>query len=77
MDGEHRLFAQLLYGTSMRLIEGLRLRVKDVISAITDHRAEGKGGKDRVVMLPQHLVPSLHEQMARARVLWEADRSTG
>ncbi|MET7015159.1 integron integrase [Uliginosibacterium flavum] len=78
LDGEHRLFAQLLYGTGMRLTEGLRLRVKDIDFS---HNAiivrEGKGGKDRVVMLPQRLIPSLHEQMARARVLWEADQAAG
>ena len=48
--------AQLLYGTGMRLSEGLQLRVKDIYFA---HRAvivrEGKGGKDRVLMLPQSL----------------------
>jgi integron integrase len=78
LDGEHRLFAQLLYGTGMRLTEGLQLRVKDVDFS---HNAiivrQGKGGKDRVVMLPQRLVPSLHAQMARARVLWEADQAAG
>lgn len=42
------------------------------------HRAvivrEGKGGKDRVLMLPQSLVPALHEQLGKAHVLWTADR---
>ena len=48
------LLGRLLYGTGMRLMEGLRLRVKDVDF---DRRVivvrEGKGGKDRVVMLPR------------------------
>jgi site-specific recombinase XerD len=52
LEGEHRLLAQLLYGTGMRITEGLQLRVKDVDF---ERRAivvrEGKGGKDRVVML--------------------------
>jgi integron integrase len=78
MDGEHRLFARLLYGTGMRLSEGLQLRVKDVDF---DHRAiiirEGKGRKDRVVMLPQSLAPPLQKQMERARVLWLADQAAG
>jgi site-specific recombinase XerD len=60
MQGEHRLFAQLLYGTGIRLSEGLRLRVKDLDFA---HQAvlvrHGKGGKDRIVMLPQSLVAGL------------------
>jgi site-specific recombinase XerD len=56
MDGEMALLAKLLYGTGMRLMEGLRLRVKDVDF---DRQVlvvrEAKGGKDRVVMLPRTL----------------------
>lgn len=75
MEGEHRLLAQVLYGTGMRLTEGLRLRVKDLDFA---HRAivvrDGKGGKDRVLMLPRTLEQPLREQLARAHALWVADR---
>ena len=74
----HQLFAQLLYGTGMRLTEGLHLRVKDIDF---ERRAivvrEGKGGKDRVVMLPASLEPALREQLTRAHRLWAADRSAG
>ena len=60
MDGEMALLAKLLYGTGMRLMEGLRLRVKDVDF---DRQVlvvrEAKGGKDRVVMLPR----TLHEAL--------------
>jgi integron integrase len=78
MQGEHRLLAQLLYGTGMRITEALQLRVKD----IDFHRntiivREGKGGKDRAVMLPKTLAPGLQEQLARARVLWSADQQEG
>lgn len=73
-----RLFAQLLYGTGLRLMEGLRLRVKDIDF---DRRAivvrEGKGGKDRVVMLPAALEAPLRAQLAEAHRLWSADRSAG
>ena len=69
---------RLLYGTGMRLIEGLRLRVKDLEF---DHRAivvrEGKGSKDRVVMLPAVLEPALRHQLQRTHALWERDRSQG
>ena len=78
MDGEHRLLAQLLYGTGMRISEGLRLRVKDIEferGAIIVR--EGKGGKDRAVMLPQSLVTALEAQLARARALWGADQAAG
>lgn len=78
IDAVHRLLAQLLYGTGMRITEAISLRVKDVDF---EHRAlvvrEGKGAKDRVVMLPEALVPALREQIARARVLWAADRERG
>jgi integron integrase len=78
MEGEHRLFAQLLYGTGMRLTEGLRLRVKDVdFEHLTLIVREGKGRKDRALMLPQSLVSPLRDQMARARVLWDDDRRSG
>ena len=78
LKGEHRLLAQLLYGTGMRITEGLQLRVKDIDferhTVIVRH---GKGGKDRAVMLPASIVPALREQLARGRLLWEADREAG
>ena len=78
LDGEHRLFAQLLYGTGMRINEGLQLRVKDVdFEHSTIIVREGKGGKDRAVMLPQSLITGLREQLARARLYWAADQAAG
>jgi integron integrase len=78
LDGAQRLFAQLLYGTGMRLSEALQLRIKDVDFA---HRSvivrQGKGGKDRVLMLPQSLVPAIREQLARAHALWTVDQVQG
>ncbi|MDP3925492.1 MAG: integron integrase, partial [Hydrogenophaga sp.] len=75
LDGQMLLLAQLLYGTGMRLMEGLRLRIKDV----DFHRRviivrEAKGGKDRVVMLPQSLAQALHSQLLQARAVWDADQ---
>lgn len=75
LDARYRLIGQLLYGTGMRLMEGLRLRIKDVDFG---HGAivvrDGKGGKDRTVMLPQSLVEPLHAQMQHAHRLWKLDR---
>ena len=75
MTGVELLLAKLLYGTGMRLNEGLRMRIKDVDF---DRRVlvvrEGKGGKDRVVMLPHTLQAALKVQMALARAIWEHDR---
>jgi integron integrase len=78
LDGAQRQFAQFLYGTGMRLSEALQLRIKDVDFA---HRSvivrQGKGGKDRVLMLPQSLVPAIREQLARAHALWTVDQVQG
>jgi hypothetical protein len=54
LEGEHRLFAQWLYGAGIRISEGLQLRVKDIdFGHGTIIVREGKGGKDRALMLPQ------------------------
>ncbi len=74
LSGDHAVLARLLYGTGMRITEGIQLRVKDVDF---DHRAivirEGKGFKDRVVMLPESLTESLKHQIANARAIWSQD----
>jgi integron integrase len=74
LSGDHAVLARLLYGTGMRITEGIQLRVKDVDF---DHRAivirEGKGFKDRVVMLPETLIAPLKQQIANARAIWSQD----
>ena len=76
--GAMALLAKLLYGTGMRLMEGLRLRVKDVDF---DRQVlvvrEAKGGKDRVVMLPRSLHETLKAQVSQARAVWSHDREVG
>lgn len=78
MTGTGGLIATLLYGTGMRLLEGLRLRVKDVDfqrrEVVVRH---GKGAKDRVTVLPENLVLPLQGQLGRARVVHDADRAAG
>ncbi|ROZ64564.1 integron integrase [Ramlibacter sp. WS9] len=75
MEGTIGVVARLLYGTGMRLMEGLRLRVKDVdFDRHVIVVREAKGNKDRVVMLPHSLVEPLRAQMRSARAQWEADR---
>ncbi len=76
LDGQHKVLASLLYGCGLRLMEGLRLRVKDVdfdrkVIIVRD----GKGGKDRVVMLPHTLVPALNDQFRQSHALWAQDRA--
>jgi integron integrase len=73
-EGVTGLLARLLYGTGMRLLEGIRLRIKDVdfVRQVIVVR-DGKGGKDRVVMLPRALDGPLRLQMKEAHRLWLAD----
>lgn len=76
LDGEHALLARLLYGTGMRIMEALRLRVKDVdFAQRTLIVREGKGNKDRALMLPEALADDLRAQLACARSLWVRDRA--
>ncbi len=78
LPAAHQLMGRLLYGTGMRIMEGVRLRVKDVDFA---RRAivvrEGKGAKDRVVMLPAALIPGLRLQLEIARQHWLRDHDAG
>ncbi|WP_082563411.1 integron integrase [Pseudoxanthomonas sp. Root65] len=78
MDGRMALLARLLYGTGMRLMEGVRLRVKDVDFARNEITVrEGKGGKDRRTVLPASLVPALQAEVERVHVLHRQDLARG
>ncbi|STQ91133.1 integron integrase [Iodobacter fluviatilis] len=78
LDGVWSLVGRLLYGTGMRLLEGLRLRVKDVDFARQEIVVRsGKGDKDRVTMLPANIVTALQAQMADAKALHEGDLAQG
>jgi len=75
---EYQLPCQLLYGTGMRLLECLRLRVKDVDfgrNEIVIH--DGKGAKDRVTVLPESLKVDLQRHLERVRVQHESDLAAG
>ncbi|MGE5385991.1 MAG: integron integrase [Betaproteobacteria bacterium] len=78
MEGTHALMARLLYGTGMRLMECIRLRVKDVdFDGGQIVVRSGKGAKDRVTVLPSSLVPALRAHLRRVRALWEGDCEAG
>jgi integron integrase len=78
MDGRPWLLASLLYGTGMRLMECLRLRIKDIDFARSEITVrDGKGGKDRRTMLPRSLAEPLQREIERARVLHEQDLAAG
>ena len=78
VDGEVKLIIRLLYGSGLRLLEGLRLRVKDVDLARRELIVrDGKGGKDRVTMLAAQLVEPLRLQIAGRKLLHEEDLVKG
>ncbi|MFT4179675.1 MAG: integron integrase [Thermomonas sp.] len=78
MEGRSALLARLLYGTGMRLLEGVRLRVKDVdLERGEIVVRDGKGAKDRRTMLPQALAAPLRMEIERARALHMADLDAG
>ena len=78
LEGRHWLMASLLYGTGMRLMECLRLRVQSVDFARNEILVrDGKGGKDRRTMLPRALEAPLRQQIERARLLHVQDLAEG
>jgi integron integrase len=78
LDGAPRLVATLLYGSGLRLMEALRLRVKDLDFALNQILVrDGKGQKDRVTMLPVSLKPDLAAHLKAVRARHEADLAAG
>lgn len=78
LDGANYLVATLLYGAGLRLMDALRLRVKDIDferNEITIR--EGKGEKDRVTMLPQSIKAQLQDHLKKVRVIHDADLRGG
>ena len=75
LEGVTALLARLLYGTGMRLMEGIHLRVKnmDFDRQVIIVRAV-KGNKNRVAMLPRSMVPAMGAELLAARAVWQADR---
>ena len=78
LHGQYRTVAMLLYGSGLRLLEALRLRVKDVdLSTRTVVVRDGKGFKDRVTVLPNPLVGPLKIRIARLREVHDASVEAG
>ncbi len=78
LDGQHGVMARLLYGAGLRLMECIRLRIKDVdLGYRTITVRDGKGGKDRVTVLPDSLLEPLREQIQRVRTLHTGDLAHG
>ncbi len=78
LDGTMGLAAALLYGTGLRLLEGLRLRVKDLdFERLEVTVRSGKGDQDRVTMLPERLAAPLRAHLAKVKTLHEKDLAEG
>ena len=78
MEGTTKLMAQITYGAGLRLMECMRLRVKDL--DLDQHRLlvrSGKGDKDRSTLLPQGLLAPLRKHLARVKELHERDLAQG
>jgi integron integrase len=78
LSGQSLLMTQLLYGSGLRLMEVLRLRVKDIDFNLRQILVrDGKGFKDRVTMLPDQLRDPLLAHLERVRRIFEADLDRG
>lgn len=78
LGGTHRLIGALLYGSGMRIMEGVRLRVKDVEFARGEIVVrDGKGAKDRMTMLPRRVVGRLRTHLDDVRALHARDLADG
>ncbi len=78
LNGTHHLVVSLLYGTGMRILEALRLRVKDIDFARKEILIrDGKGFKDRVTMLPMVLIAPLQTHLVRVKAMHEQDLING
>jgi integrase len=74
MSGVYKLIAQLLYGSGLRLLEALRLRVKDLdFTYRTITVRDAKGHQDRITMLPDSLVAPLQQHLQRVKRLHDED----
>jgi integron integrase len=78
LEGEPALVAGLLYGSGLRLMEALRLRVKDLDFERREITVrDAKGRKDRITLLPKSLMPPLQEHLLRVRSLHHGDLEAG
>ncbi len=74
----YKIMAQIMYGSGLRLMECLRLRVKDI--DFENHSIlvyDGKGGDDRTTMLPDSLINPLREHLIKIKTLHQADLAAG
>ncbi|MGA1826431.1 MAG: tyrosine-type recombinase/integrase [bacterium] len=77
-EGKYKLIAELIFGSRLRLLDCLRLRVKDIDFALDEIVVrDGKGHKDRVTVLPKSPIPVIKEHLVHVKRLHEQDLSDG
>ncbi len=78
LNGKHRLMTYLMYGTGLRISELIRLRVKDIDFGMNQIIVRnGKGGKDRITLLPEKLKAQLNDQISEVALLHKQDLRDG
>ena len=78
LEGTPWLVCALLYGSGMRLLECLHLRIKDIdFQRKQISLREGKGEKDRITLLPISLIPHLERQITKVNILHQEDKAAG
>ena len=78
VTGEYQIIVKLLYGSGLRLMECLRLRVKDIDFSMGQILIRhGKGGKDRVTVLPENIREELRKHLTKVRAVHESDCGSG
>ena len=78
LEGVHRLMGMLLYGSGLRLMECVRLRVKDVDFGLNQIIVrDGKGDRDRATVLPENAKPGLTEHLQKVKLLHQDDLAKG
>jgi integrase len=78
MTGVYKIIAQIMYGSGLRIMEVMRLRVKDIDFA--NHQIvvrDGKGGDDRLTMLPDSTIAPLQAHLKQVKLIHEKDLAEG
>ncbi len=78
LEGVYFLIAKLLYGSGLRLLEALRLRIKDVDFTYKEITVrDGKGAKDRVTILPDSIITALKLHLKKVKIIHQQDLQDG
>ena len=78
MTGTQKLIGKLLYGSGLRLMECLRLRVKDLDFTLNQVMVrDGKGAKDRITIFPDQIKPAVREHLERVKLMHQRDLAAG